>query len=54
MKTTTIGNMSYAKLNDFDLWITTKGIEKKLLNSYKKLTSIKEVEIKSIESSIHL
>ena len=30
----------YATLNDFDLWITTTGIEKKQLDLYKKMTKV--------------
>ena len=33
---------SYGSLNDFDLWITTSGIEKKQLNLYKKMTKISQ------------
>jgi len=44
-KTKLVGNTTFANLNDFDLWITTTGIEEKLLQDYRKQTSIKEVEI---------
>jgi DeoR/GlpR family transcriptional regulator of sugar metabolism len=31
---------SYGSLTDFDLWITTKGIEKKQLEKYRMMTSV--------------
>lgn len=37
------GRVVYGTLNDFDLWITTAGIEPALLNRFRKLTKIKEV-----------
>lgn len=42
-KTKAIGNVSFATLNDFDLWITTTGIESELLHKFKQQTSITEV-----------
>ena len=34
------GYVSYAGLEDLDLWITTSGIEENLLNSYRKQTDV--------------
>lgn len=35
----------YAKLADFDLWITSRGIKRLALNKLRKMTKIKEVDI---------
>lgn len=39
------GYFSYGTLQDFDLWITTHGIEKDKLEKYKKLTTVEEAII---------
>jgi len=31
---------SYGNLTDFDLWITTSGIEKRQLETYRKMTDV--------------
>ncbi len=36
--------VTYGTLTDFDLWITTVGINAKRLKVYKKLTTVREVE----------
>ena len=38
------GSVSFGKLSDFDLWITTKGITKKQMNIFKKQVKIKETK----------
>lgn len=44
-KTKATGNFPFAKLSDFDLWITTVGIEEKLMQGFMEQASIKEVSI---------
>jgi hypothetical protein len=36
--------VKYGALNDFDLWITTVGINPKLSAGYEKMTTIKAME----------
>jgi len=36
-------SVRYAKLDEFDLWITSKGLKRSALNELKKMTKIKEV-----------
>ncbi len=38
------GSVSFGKLSDFDLWITTKGITKKQMTIFKKQVKIKEIK----------
>ena len=38
------GYVKYGALNDFDLWITTVGINPKLSAGYEKMTTIKAME----------
>lgn len=45
-KVGTTGNVVYGKLSDFDLWITTAGIDEELMNNFRKQTSVREVKIK--------
>jgi DeoR/GlpR family transcriptional regulator of sugar metabolism len=41
------GYVTYGSLNDFDLWITTRGANTKRLAFYRKMTTIKEVTVMS-------
>ncbi|MCA1808059.1 MAG: DeoR/GlpR family DNA-binding transcription regulator [Kiritimatiellia bacterium] len=38
------GGVVYAKLSDFDLWITTKGMPSGVLRGFRRQTKIKEVQ----------
>ena len=38
-KTKAVGNFAFAELSDFDLWITTVGIEEELMQNYRNQTS---------------
>lgn len=44
-KTEAVGNFAFAKLDDFDLWITTPGIDEEAMSRFRKQTSINEVEL---------
>lgn len=44
------GNVIYGKLGDFDLWITTTGIDENLMRVFRKLTTVKEVNVNNHES----
>ncbi len=44
-KTDAVGNFAFAKLDDFDLWITSSGIDEERMSNYRRQTSIKEVEL---------
>lgn len=39
------GNVAYGILDDFDMWITTKGVPKKLLRKFRKKTAIVEITV---------
>ncbi len=39
------GNVIFGKLSDFDLWITSEGIDIETLKRFRKLTEIKEVMV---------
>jgi len=38
------GNVIFGSISDYDLWITSKGIEKALLERFAKMTKIKEID----------
>jgi DeoR/GlpR family transcriptional regulator of sugar metabolism len=46
------GNVIYGRLSDFDLWITSKGIDNDLLNRFREMTEIKEVTTDSVETIV--
>ncbi len=46
-KTKAVGNFAFAELSDFDLWITTVGIEEELMQNYRNQTSIQAVDLSS-------
>ena len=41
-KTTVTGNVAYATLADFDLWVTTRGIAPARLRHFRTLTTVRE------------
>ncbi|MBD3288109.1 DeoR family transcriptional regulator [candidate division KSB1 bacterium] len=41
------GNVIYGRLSDFDLWITTAGIDKSQMDLFRKQTAIKELAVDS-------
>jgi len=40
----TAGNVIFGNISDYDLWITSKGVEKSLMDKFSKLTMIKEID----------
>ena len=39
------GNVIYGQLSDFDLWITTQGVDEAKMNSFRKLTNVLEIKV---------
>jgi DeoR/GlpR family transcriptional regulator of sugar metabolism len=46
-------HVTYGNLGDFDMWITTAGMNPKLLSAYRTMTSIKEVRWSDSGSERH-
>ena len=46
-------HVTYGNLSDFDMWITTAGMDPKLLSTYRTMTSIKEVQLSDPGSERH-
>ena len=46
------GHVSFGKLSDFDLWITTAGINKAQMDFFKKQTKIKEIKIPTLNNHV--
>ncbi len=44
-------NVIYARLSDFDLWITTEGIDEDQMEVFRKQTNVKEIRLPSSDLS---